>query len=215
MQTPLDWVAAIWALMVLVLMVVAVKLQRPLFADHALVLAAAVLARAWMHNFYERSYIPAPWRASRIVCVGTAALALLAAVPFAFRLPAAPPRPTARSPLLRFLRMVASHPEQALFFMPALLVATLLASELHRGSITVGWGIEALAIIAVAMVARQRSYRLAGLGLICLCIAKIVLSDVWALNMRERALTFLALGASVLLVSIMYSRYRETIREYL
>jgi hypothetical protein len=215
MQTPLDWVAAAWALMVLALVIIAVQLRRKLYADYALVLAAAVLARAWMHNFYERSYFPAPWHASRVVTVGAAALLLLAAVPFSFRLPHSDRPLTTHSPLGRLMRAIADHPEQWLFFLPAILVATLIASELHRGSITVGWGVEALAIIAIAIVVRQRSYRLAGLGLVCVCIAKIIVADVWALNMRERALTFLALGTSVLLVSLMYSRYREAIREYL
>jgi hypothetical protein len=45
--------------------------------------------------------------------------------------------------------------------------------------------------------------------------AKILLRDVWRLNPSDRYLTLIVLGAVLLLVSYLYTRYREAIRQYL
>jgi len=81
--------------------------------------------------------------------------------------------------------------------------------------VTVAWGVEAVAIFLLALAVGQRSYRLTGLGLLLLCVAKIVLLDVWGLHPRDRYLTFIVLGVALLGVSFLYTRYREAIRHYL
>ena len=45
--------------------------------------------------------------------------------------------------------------------------------------------------------------------------AKILVVDVWRLNPRDRYLTFIVLGAALLLVSFLYTRNREALRQYL
>jgi len=45
-----------------------------------------VLFRTVLHNFYERSYFPAPMWESRWVTVGATVFLLLAALPIALRL---------------------------------------------------------------------------------------------------------------------------------
>jgi uncharacterized membrane protein len=61
----------------------------------------------------------------------------------------------------------------------------------------------------------ERSFRLSGLGLLLLCAGKILLVDVWRLNPRDRYLTLIVLGAALLLVSFLYTRNREALRQYL
>jgi hypothetical protein len=46
-------------------------------------------------------------------------------------------------------------------------------------------------------------------------VGKIVVVDVWQLNPRDRYLTFIILGSALLLVSFMYTRHREALRQYL
>jgi len=48
-----------------------------------------------------------------------------------------------------------------------------------------------------------------------LSAAKILVLDVWRLNPSDRYLTLIVLGAALLSVSFLYTRYRETIRQYL
>ena len=66
-----------------------------------------------------------------------------------------------------------------------------------------------------ALSMRERSYRLSGLALLLLAAGKIVFHDVWGLNPRDRYLTFIALGVASLVVSWLYTRYREIVRTYL
>jgi len=87
--------------------------------------------------------------------------------------------------------------------------------EMNPGTITLAWGVEGLAAIVLGLIAVQRSYRIAGLGLLVLCVGKIVALDAWRLGQRDRYITFIALGAALTLVSWLYSRYREVVRRLL
>ena len=77
------------------------------------------------------------------------------------------------------------------------------------------WGLEAVAVFLFALKVGERSYRLAGLGLLLLCVAKLTVLDVWDMVLRDKAITFMVLGASLVGVSILYTRHRAIIRRYL
>ena len=109
----------------------------------------------------------------------------------------------------------ANRPEQTLFFVALLLVTALLAAELRHGMVTMAWGLEAVAVFLFALMVGERSYRLAGLGLLLLCVAKLTVVDFIGMTPRDRAITFLVLGASLVGVSILYTRNREMIKRYL
>jgi uncharacterized membrane protein len=70
-------------------------------------------------------------------------------------------------------------------------------------------------IILFALAVNERSFRLTGLGLLLLCVAKVMALDAWGLQPRDRYITFILVGVALLLVSFLYSRYRDTIRQYL
>ena len=61
----------------------------------------------------------------------------------------------------------------------------------------------------------ERSYRLTSIALFLLCIAKIFLIDFWSLNMRDKALTGIIVGLSLIGVSLLYTRKREAIAQWL
>jgi uncharacterized membrane protein len=61
----------------------------------------------------------------------------------------------------------------------------------------------------------QRSYRITGLLLLLICVSKIVFRDAWQLSERDRYITFIALGAALMLVSALYNRFREQVRRLL
>jgi len=110
---------------------------------------------------------------------------------------------------------IERHPEQVFFFIPFFLLTVLLALEVPKGMVTVAWGVEAVAVFLLALAVGQRSYRLSGLGLLLVCVGKILVHDVWGLHPRDRYLTFIVLGAALLGVSFLYTRYREAIRRFL
>ena len=46
-------------------------------------------------------------------------------------------------------------------------------------------------------------------------MGKIFVVDVWRLNPRDRYMTFIVMGAALLLVSFLYTRNREKLRQFL
>jgi di/tricarboxylate transporter len=114
-----------------------------------------------------------------------------------------------------FLRALVHRPEQFFFFLPLGLIVALLAVEMRRGLITFSWSVLGVLVFLFALWVGERSFRLAGLGLLLLGVGKIIVVDVWELNPRDRYLTFISMGSALLLVSFLYTRYREAIRRYL
>ncbi|SPE30615.1 conserved membrane hypothetical protein [Acidobacteriia bacterium SbA2] len=119
------------------------------------------------------------------------------------------------NPLARVVAVLDRHPEQLFFFIPIFLLTVLLAMEMRSGMVTVSWGVEAVAVFVFALWVGQRSFRLTGLGLLLLCVGKIIAVDIWGLTPRDRYLTFIVLGPLLLFVSYLYTRYKETLRQYL
>ena len=74
-------------------------------------------------------------------------------------------------------------------------------------------GIAASVLLALAV--NERSFRLTGLALLLLCVGKVLAMDAWGLAPRDRYLTLIILGAALLLVSFLYSKYRDAIRQFL
>jgi hypothetical protein len=209
-----DWVAGAWAALALALLVIAWRSERRVFLYQGLMVAVGVLSRTVLHNFYERTYFPAPAWESRWVTVGTAVALLLLTLPFTFHL-RKKNEPSEEIGLVRLLQSVVRRPEQLLFFIAVGLLTVLLAIEMRHGMVTLAWGVEGVAVFVLALWLGERSFRLSGLGLLLLCVGKILLVDVWGLDPRDRYLTFIVLGAALLVVSFLYTRNREALRQYL
>lgn len=214
-ELPADWVAAAWAALALVLVAVAWRSGQRVFLHQALVASAGILMRTVLHNFYQRSYFPAPSWESRWLCVGTTVALLFAALPILFQLRRKDQAERPASAPMRLFTAVSRRPEQVFFFVALILLTVLLPVEMRHGMVTLSWGVEGVAIFLLALWLAERSFRLSGLGLLLLCVGKIILVDVWRLNPRDRYLTFIVLGTALLLVSFLYTRNRETLRRYL
>ncbi|MGH9522036.1 MAG: DUF2339 domain-containing protein, partial [Terriglobales bacterium] len=211
-----DWVIAAWAAGAMALLLAAYVLKRRIFLHQAIAATTAVFFRGVLHNFYEHSYFAGHWSAASKAVIVASAL-LLASLPIAFLL--RDRLEDSRDPngtwLERVFLLIERHPHQFLFFVPLALVTVLLAIELRSGMITVAWGIEGVIVFVAALLAGERSYRLAGVGLLLLCVGKILVIDVWRMQGTDRYLTLIVTGSALLLVSFLYSRYREAVRQYL
>jgi hypothetical protein len=82
---------------------------------------------------------------------------------------------------------------------------------MNPGMVTLSWGVEGVMVILLGLLVSQRTYRITGLSLLLLCVAKIVVRDAWHLGERDRYITFIVLGAALTLVSTLYGKYRETV----
>ncbi len=122
-------------------------------------------------------------------------------------------RPAFQAPTT--LLILLHHPEQPFFFVPLTLITLLLYVQLNGGRITIGWVALGLITFLFALTVKERPYRLSGLGLLLLGVAKVLAWDVWHVSPTDRYLTLIIMGASLLLVSFLYSRYRETLLNFL
>jgi uncharacterized membrane protein len=113
------------------------------------------------------------------------------------------------------LTFFARRPEQLQFFVAIMLLTLMLALKMRLGLVTVAWGVEGVLIMLLALAVEERSFRLTGLALLLLCVGKVVVLDVWGLQPRDRYITFIIVGAALLFVSYLYSRYRDAIRQLL
>ena len=102
-----------------------------------------------------------------------------------------------------------------MFFAPVVLLTLMLALKMRAGMVTVSWGLEGLLIILMAIAVNERSFRLTGLILLLVCVGKVLAMDAWGLAPRDRYVTFIILGSALLAVSFLYSKYRDTIRQFL
>jgi uncharacterized membrane protein len=213
-ELPPDWVLTGWAALVFVLLALALLLRDRVFQQQGVLLALAVLFRACFHNFYvHEPHTVAGWSISSLAVLA-ACFALFASLWFAFRVRQTE-MPEAGRRITRLWNLAVYRPEQVLFFVPLVILTVLLAIEMRSGLITVSWGIEAVAVFLFALRVDERSYRISGLALLLLCVGKIVVIDVWGLNPRDRYITFIIMGCALLLVSFLYTRYREAIKQYL
>jgi hypothetical protein len=210
-QWPNEWLATAWAVVVLVLFGAARLLNRSIFLHQALLLTLGTCTRGVMHNLFGASYFTAGDWTGRYLVLGSAIAVLLASLPFAFRW-----RDRYRGQASRnWLEAVVRRPEQLMFFAPVLLLTLMLALKMRAGMVTVSWGIEGVLIILLALAVKERSFRLTGLVLLLLCVGKVLVRDAWGLQASDRYITFIILGMALLLVSFLYSRYREAIRQFL
>ena len=207
-----------WALLSLALIAIAYLTPFEIFLSHSVILALLVSFRtlAYEFQFVRRSTIYGDY--ITVYYVSAVAAILFAGLVFAFPLRArlaARANKASQSDLPADLLALLSRPEQVYFFLPFGLVTLLILNEVSFGHITIAWGIEAVAAFLFALIVRERSFRLAGLGLLLVCVVKIVLLDVWRLHGSDRYITLIILGVALLLVSYLYTRYSETLRRYL
>lgn len=212
-QLPMDWVVTSWAVVVFVLLGVAQLTGRRLFLIQGLLLSVGILVRGIVHNLFDASYFIAGDWTGRYVVLGSGIAILYATLPFAFHLRQ---RGETAESSLRALSLSASRrPEQVIFFVATILLTLMLALQMRAGMVTVAWGVEGVVIILLALTAGERSFRLTGLFLLLACVAKIVARDAWGLAPRDRYITFIILGMALLLVSFLYTKYRDAIRQLL
>jgi hypothetical protein len=214
-QFQLEWVITAWAVVVVALLGASLALDKPIFLHQGLLLTLAVFGRGISHNLFGGSYFgTGDWKGDYLVLSSASAI-LLASLFFAFRLRnhfAPAPSP---SRIAQLLQSVVRRPEQIEFFVPVTLLTVMLALKMKTGMITLSWAVEGVVVFLLALVVNESSFRRTGLGLLLLCIGKFAALDFWGLQVTDKYLTGMTVGASSILVSFLATRYRDVIRRYL
>lgn len=81
-------------------------------------------------------------------------------------------------------------------------------------ALSMAWAGWAVLLVSAGVAARSAINRVLGLGLIAVVVVKLYLYDVWFLGLFYRMVAFAVLGALLLLMSYLYSRFRGAIENW-
>lgn len=197
-----------YAAVVLALLITAWWGNLQVLLYQALVMVGVTAFRLAAHNFtnFQNSFV------SSLPGAIWAIVLLCAGIPFAFLLRSKDSGASANKWLLLLIR----RPEQPLFFVATALLAVLLALKLHATMITLSWCVEGILMILAGFFARERSFRLTGLGLFLVCAGKVFIVDFGAVSdLGVRYLAMGGVGVVMLAAGWVFARNREALRKYL
>jgi uncharacterized membrane protein len=95
------------------------------------------------------------------------------------------------------------------------LLAILIGHEVSGSLLTVAWSLEGIVLLAAGFALPDRVSRLSGLALLLGCILKLFVWDLRNLDTLPRIFSFIVLGLLLVLVSWVYTRFRDQVRRYL
>lgn len=217
-ELPVEWVAVFWAAMAVVLYALSRYLRMATFREQCYAMTLLGGARCAFDNFYQLSR----WHFTNVRTATVVACALLFYLLFA--VVKLQKRQAGTTDLdesdgdgvWQQLRVawhwIGTHEQHLFFFVPTILLTVLLSLEVRRGFLTAAWGIEGLIVFLAVLKMDERAYRWFSLLLFLLCVTRIVTVDVWNLDALGRIVSFLGLGAALLVVSFLYARHRELLR---
>jgi uncharacterized membrane protein len=208
-----SWVATAGAALAVALLLLAHTVRRPLFTAQAITLILLTGARTLGYNVLSPEPLGATFTEGRIFTAGLPCLLLFAALPIAFSLRKQQQAPDENEST--GWDAILFHPVQVLFFTPLAVLFALIPAQFHGGIITIGWSVLGLLTFLFALAVGERSFRLTGLGLLLTGVGKIIAVDIWQASPTDRYITLIVMGAALLFVSYLYSRYREAILELL
>ncbi|MCA9115171.1 MAG: DUF2339 domain-containing protein [Planctomycetaceae bacterium] len=81
-------------------------------------------------------------------------------------------------------------------------------------AVTLVWALYGTAMLLIGIARRLKTIRVLALSVFVLTAFKVFLYDVWRVHPAVRTLAFVALGASLMLVSFLYRRYQSRIRDF-
>ncbi len=201
-----------WAVLDLALLILALRLHNRDLRYQSYFIAILTFARSWATNFYVPESLAG---VSARVATGSIVITCLYAAQFLSpRAPHATPE-TEASMWRKWLARVDSNPRVLFSLLATALLTMLLYYEVSGGLLTIAWGLQAVALLSAGFALRERVLRLAGLALLGTCILKVFTHDLRELEALPRILSFIVLGALLLAVSFVYTRFREQLRRIL
>ncbi len=85
----------------------------------------------------------------------------------------------------------------------------------YGAQLTTAWTLFAFATLGAGLALRERLYRLSGFAVLGLSILRLFVIDVWRFDTIYRIVSFIALGAALLVLSFVYHRFAEMMRKWL
>jgi uncharacterized membrane protein len=206
-----------WAPLMLIFLTMGVLRNERDFRFQSYILAIIAFARSWATNMYlTGSFYGIPERFATMVpmvaaFVGAALFCIRKRASYADQVPLE--WATTRS--RKLLRNLDVHSRTLFALLGPALVAILLFHEVSGNVLTIAWSIEGFLVLALGFVVVDRSFRLFGIGLLTICVVKLIVIDLEGVETIYRIVSYIVLGLLLLSASFVYTRYRDTIRRYL
>jgi hypothetical protein len=207
-----EYAVAVWSPVFLALLALGLRIPDRDFRFQSYAIALLIFGRSWSTNLFLDGALFG--LSERIVTVLPALAAIFAAVVI---VPARGEHPVValKGRLGRAFGYADLNARSGLAILFAFLLLILIFYEMSIDLVSVGWAAEALALFVLGFSLNERSFRFFGLGLLLVCLFKIVLLDLEGVETIYRILSFIVLGLVLLLVSFGYSRYRKVIERYI
>ncbi|MFH0926468.1 MAG: DUF2339 domain-containing protein [bacterium] len=116
---------------------------------------------------------------------------------------------------INFNNIIETHIASVIAIIISLIIALLLYLETEGNFLTAFWAVEGFILLVVGMLVKERIFRWSGLLLFIVCIVKAFLVDMRGLEPVYRIVSFIGLGLVLLVVSYLYSRYKDKLTEIL
>jgi uncharacterized membrane protein len=210
----LDGAALRWSLAMVALFVVGYLLRDADFRLQAYALAGAVAVRAVGYDFQYAGPFLGIDGPLAVAVVGVAAYV---AAGFLIRGRVAAIAKT-RRPDRRSVALESRLEEigRDLMWLLGVAVAALYVWRAQSGSmLIVAWALEGLVASAGGFMFASRPLRLAGLGLLAIALGTTLVRAFTTFDTLGRIISFVVLGVVLLLISFVYTRYRERLRKVL
>jgi len=85
------------------------------------------------------------------------------------------------------------------------------SSQSYKLGLSILWGIYALVLIVLGIWKKKKHLRLMAIGLFAFTLLKLFFYDISHLNTIAKTVVFLALGILLLIVSFLYTKYKDVI----
>jgi len=127
---------------------------------------------------------------------------------------------SARVLRLRSGTLALSESSQKLLRIVIVTLVTLMALfGLHKLAVpeyrTVAWAIAGFVLLALGFAVRERPYRIAGLIALGFSFVRVIFYDLAKVETLYRILSFLGLGAILLVLAFLYAKNRERLSKWL
>ncbi len=77
------------------------------------------------------------------------------------------------------------------------------------------WAVYAAVLLGIGLAVRERIYRLAGFAILAATLIRVTIFDAWRLGVAYRMISFIVLGAVLMIVGFLYNRYQDKLKEWL
>jgi len=89
----------------------------------------------------------------------------------------------------------------------SVVLTAVLWHDIERHWLSLAWALEGLALVAIGFRLPDKPYRMAGLGVFCMLLLKVLFVDLAAAQTIYRILSFAIAGAILLLASFGYAKF--------